>query len=63
MTQNKSKTDAKLCGSYGHDYISEILSISNEKPIVFQSKYLVFRSKTSDFDRNTRHFESESLKY
>ena len=33
-------------------------SISNEK-LVFQSKYLVFRSKTLDFDRNTRYFKSK----
>ena len=31
--------------------------------LVFQSKYLVVRSKTLDFDRNTRYFESEILKY
>ena len=29
------------------------------KDLVFQSKYLVFRLETLDFDRNTRYFESE----
>ena len=29
---------------------------------MFQSKYLVFRLKTLDFDPNTRYFESEILK-
>ena len=33
------------------------------KNLVFQSKYLVFRLKTLDFDRNTRFFEPEILKY
>ena len=33
------------------------------KNLVFQSKYLLFRSKTLNFDRNTRYFESEILKY
>ena len=33
------------------------------KNLVFQSKYLVFRLKTLDSDRNTRFFEHEILKY
>ena len=33
------------------------------KNLVFQSKYLVFRLKTLAFDRNTRFFEPEILKY
>ena len=33
------------------------------KNLVFQSKYLVFRLKTLDFDQNTRFFEPEILKY
>ena len=36
-----------------------VLQIKN---VVFQSKYLVPRSKTLDFDRNTRYFESEISK-
>ena len=35
-------------------YIFEMPDISNEN-LVFQSKYLVFPSKTLDFDRNTRY--------
>ena len=35
-------------------HIFKIAGISNEN-LVFQSKYLVFSSKTIDFDRNTRY--------
>ena len=33
------------------------------KYLVFQMKNLVFRLKTLDFDRNSRYFKSEILKY
>ena len=33
------------------------------KKLVFELKYLVFRSKILDFDRNTKYFESKILKY
>ena len=33
------------------------------KNLVFQQKYLIFRSKTLDFNRNTRYFESGVAKY
>ena len=39
-------------------YIFETLIFQMEK-LVFQAKYLVCRSKTLDFDRNTRYFKSE----
>ena len=42
-------------------HIFEIPSILNEKPSI--SIEIVFRSKTLDFDGNTRYFESEILKY
>ena len=42
-------------------HIFEIPSILNEKPSI--SIKIVFRSKTLDFDRNTRYFESEISKY
>ena len=42
-------------------HIFEIPSILNEKPSI--SIEIVFRSKTLDFDRNTRYFESEISKY
>ena len=45
-----------MCDPYGIQlsHIFEIPGISNEN-LVFQSKYLVFPSKTLDFDRNTRY--------
>ena len=42
-------------------HLFEIPSILNEKPSI--SIEIVFRSKTLDFDGNTRYFESEILKY
>ena len=42
-------------------HIFEIPSILNEKPSI--SIEIVFRSKTLDFDGNTRYFESEISKY
>ena len=53
-----------MCDPYGMQlsHIFEIPSISNEN-LVFQLKYLAFRSKTLDLDRNTRSFESEISKY
>ena len=42
-------------------HIFEIPSIVNEKPSILIE--IVFRSKTLDFDRNTRYFESEISKY
>ena len=45
-----------MCDTYGIklSHVFEIPDISNEN-LVFQSKYLVFPSKTLDFDRNTRY--------
>ena len=44
-----------MCDPYGTQLsnIFEIPGISNEN-LLFQSKYLVYPSKTLDFDRNTR---------
>ena len=45
-----------MCDPYGIElsHFFDIPDISNET-LVFQSKYLVFPSKTFDFDRNTRY--------
>ena len=45
-----------MCDPYGTElsHIFDIPGISNEN-LVFQSKDLVFPSKTLDFDRSTRY--------
>ena len=52
---------SSICG-IRLSHIFEIPSISNEK-LSISIEILVFRSKTLNFDRNTRYFESEMSKY